>query len=99
MWPQGAAGQPPQDEADLWPRAKDGKLDAEKKLASLARVDPKLLSPLEHRREASQAHLAIIRSRKEVVVRSRAQLITSAERSSLLELVWPSVLRRAFTRR
>ena len=37
-------------------------------------MDPKLLSPLEHRGEASQAHLALIRSR-EVVVRSRAQLI------------------------
>jgi transposase len=49
------------------------KLDAQK-LARLARVDPKLLSPLEHRGEASQAHLALIRSR-EVVVRSRAQLI------------------------
>jgi transposase len=52
---------------------KTDKLDAEK-LARLARVDPKLLSPLEHRGEASQAHLALIRSR-EVVVRSRAQLI------------------------
>ena len=52
---------------------KTDKLDAEK-LARLARVDPKLLSPLEHRGEQSQAHLALIRSR-EVVVRSRAQLI------------------------
>jgi len=52
---------------------KTDKLDAEK-LGRLARVDPKLLSPLEHRGEASQAHLALIRSR-EVVVRSRAQLI------------------------
>src|SRR5215216_1494359 len=52
---------------------KTDKLDAEK-LARLARVDPKLLSPLAHRGEASQAHLALIRSR-EVVVRSRAQLI------------------------
>ena len=53
---------------------KTDKLDAEK-LARLARVGPKLLSPLEHRGEASQAHLALIRSREEVVVRSRAQLI------------------------
>ena len=52
---------------------KTDKLDAEK-LARLARVDPKVLSPLEHRREASQAHLALIGSH-EVVVRSRAQLI------------------------
>src|SRR5215211_3254624 len=51
---------------------KTDKLDAQK-LARLARVDPKLLSPLEHRGEASQAHLALIRSRQ-VVVRSRAQL-------------------------
>ncbi|MDP8925565.1 MAG: hypothetical protein M3M97_01360 [Actinomycetota bacterium] len=49
------------------------KLDAEK-LARLARVDPKLLWPLEHRGEASQAHLALIRSR-EVLIRSRVQLI------------------------
>ncbi len=78
---------------------KTDKLDAEK-LARLARVDPKLLSPLEHRGEASQAHLALIRSR-EVVVRSRAQLINHvyAERSSLLGLVCPSALRRAFTRK
>jgi transposase len=52
---------------------KTDRLDAEK-LARLARVDPKLLWPLEHRGEASQAHLALIRSR-EVVVRSRAGLI------------------------
>jgi transposase len=52
---------------------KTDKLDAEK-LARLARVDPKLLSPLEHRGEASQAHLALIRSR-EVLIRSRVQLI------------------------
>jgi transposase len=54
-------------------RRKTDKLDAEK-LARLARVDPKLLPPLEHRGEASQAHLALIRSR-EVLVRSRVQLI------------------------
>jgi transposase len=54
---------------------KTDRLDAEK-LARLARVDPKLLFwPLEHRGEASQAHLALIRSREEVVVRSRAGLV------------------------
>src|SRR3712207_1732957 len=52
---------------------KTDQVDAQK-LARPGRVDPKLLSPLEHRGEASQAHLALIRSR-EVVVRSRAQLI------------------------
>ena len=78
---------------------KTDKLDAEK-LARLARVDPKLLSPLEHRGEASQAHLALIRSR-EVVVRSRAQLINHVRGTvkSFGALVCPSALRRAFTRK
>src|SRR5215207_1449516 len=52
---------------------KTDKLDAEN-LARLARVDPKLLYPLKHRGEDSQAHLAIIRSR-EALVGSRTQLI------------------------
>jgi transposase len=52
---------------------KTDKLDA-KKLARLARVDPELLYPIEHRGEESQAHLALIHSR-EVLVRSRTQLI------------------------
>src|SRR5947209_19850 len=52
---------------------KSDKIDAQK-LARLARADPELLYPVEHRGEASQAHLALIRSR-EVMVRSRAKLI------------------------
>ena len=52
---------------------KTDKLDAES-LARLARVDPKLLYPLKHRGEGSQAHLALIRSR-EALVGSRTQLI------------------------
>jgi transposase len=77
---------------------KTDKLDAEK-LARLARVDPKLLSPLEHRGEASQAHLALIRSR-EVLVRSRAQLINHLRGTvKSFGVVCPSALRRAFTRR
>ena len=47
--------------------------DAEN-LARLARVDPKLSYPLKHRGEASQAHMAIIRSR-EALVSSRTQLV------------------------
>jgi hypothetical protein len=78
---------------------KTDKLDAEK-LARLARVDPKLLSPLEHRGEASQAHLcrssARARCWSDLALNS---LITSEERSSRLGLVCPSALRRAFTRR
>jgi transposase len=54
-------------------RKKNDKLDAEN-LARLARVDPKLLYPLKHRGEDSQAHLALIRSR-EALVGVRTQLV------------------------
>jgi transposase len=43
-------------------------------LARLARVDPKLLYPLKHRGEESQAHMALIRSR-EALVSCRTQLV------------------------
>jgi transposase len=52
---------------------KSDKLDAQK-LARLARLDPELLYPVEHRGADSQAHLALIHSR-EALVRSRTQLI------------------------
>jgi transposase len=52
---------------------KTDRLDAQK-LARLARVDPELLYPIEHRGEQSQAHLALIHSR-DALVRSRTQLI------------------------
>lgn len=52
---------------------KSDKLDAEN-LARLARLDPKLLSPLKHRDEASQAHLALLRSR-EALVSTRTKLV------------------------
>jgi transposase len=54
-------------------KRKTDEIDAEN-LARLARLDPKLLYPLKHRGEDSQAHLAIIRSR-ETLVGSRTQLI------------------------
>ena len=54
-------------------KRKTDEIDAEN-LARLARVDPKLLYPLEHRGEDSQAHLAIIRSRQ-VFVDARTQLV------------------------
>jgi transposase len=54
-------------------KRKNDKLDAEN-LARLARLDPKLLYPLRHRGEGSQAHLAIIRSR-EALVGCRTQLV------------------------
>jgi len=54
-------------------KRKTDKLDAEN-LARLARLDPKLLYPLKHRGEDSQAHMAIIRSR-EALVSCRTQLV------------------------
>jgi transposase len=53
---------------------KTDKIDAEN-LARLARVDPKLLAPLKHREENTQAHfLALLRSR-EALVQARTQLV------------------------
>jgi transposase len=54
-------------------KRKTDEIDAEN-LARLARLDPKLLYPLRHRGEGSQAHLALIRSR-EALVGSRTQLV------------------------
>jgi transposase len=54
-------------------KRKTDEIDAEN-LARLARVDPKLLYPLKHRGEESQAHMAIIRSR-EALVSARTQLV------------------------
>jgi transposase len=54
-------------------KRKTDEVDAEN-LARLARVDPKLLYPLKHRSEDSQAHLAIIRSRQ-ALVGARTQLV------------------------
>jgi transposase len=54
-------------------KRKTDEIDAEN-LARLARLDPKLLYPLKHRGEASQAHLALIRSR-EALVSARTQLV------------------------
>ncbi len=52
---------------------KNDKIDAEK-LARLARLDPKLLSPIKHRGESSQAHLALLRSR-DALVGARTKLV------------------------
>jgi transposase len=54
-------------------RRKTDEVDAEN-LAPLARLDPKLLYPLKHRDENSQAHMAIIRSRQ-ALVGCRTQLV------------------------
>jgi transposase len=54
-------------------KRKTEEIDAEI-LARLARLDPKLLYPLKHRGEESQAHMALIRSR-EALVSCRTQLV------------------------
>ena len=54
-------------------KQKTDEVDAEN-LARLARLDPRLLYPLRHRGEESQAHMAIIRSRQ-ALVGSGTQLV------------------------
>jgi transposase len=54
-------------------KRKTDEIDAEN-LTHLARLDPKLLYPVEHRSEDSQAHMAIIRSRQ-ALVDCRTQLV------------------------
>jgi transposase len=55
---------------------KNDRIDAEK-LARLARIDPKLLSPIHHRSEQAQMDLAQIRVREQMVA-SRTSLINAA---------------------
>jgi transposase len=57
-------------------KRKTDEVDAEN-LARLARLDPKLLYPLRHRGEDSQAHMAMIRSRQ-ALVGARTQLVNHA---------------------
>jgi len=54
-------------------KQKTDEVDAEN-LARLARLDPRLLYPVKHRGEDSQAHLALIRSRQ-ALVGCRTQLV------------------------
>jgi transposase len=55
---------------------KNDRVDA-RHLARLARVDPKLLSPIQHRGEQAQLDLAVIRARAELM-EARTKLINSA---------------------
>jgi transposase len=55
---------------------KDDRMDA-RTLARLARVDPQLLSPVQHRSAHAQIHLMVIRARAELV-RARTALVNSA---------------------
>jgi transposase len=55
---------------------KNDRIDA-RQLARLARVDPKLLSPIQHRGEQAQRDLAVIRGRAELIA-ARTKLVNSA---------------------
>jgi transposase len=55
---------------------KNDRMDAEQ-LARLGRVDPKLLSPIQHRGPEAQADLAVVRARM-TLVDARTELINSA---------------------
>ena len=57
-------------------RCKDDRLDAQT-LAWLARIDPKLLSPVRHRSARAQADLTVIRARAGLV-RARTALVNTA---------------------
>jgi transposase len=57
-------------------RRKDDRLDAQA-LARLARIDPRLLSPVQHRSAQAQADLSVIRARY-ALVRTRTALVCSA---------------------
>jgi transposase len=79
-------------------RRKTDEVDAEN-LARLARLDPKLLYPVRHRGEGSQAHLALIRSRQ-ALIGCRTQLVNHVpkERSSPSGPACPSALQGPSTR-
>ena len=57
-------------------RQKDDRLDAQA-LARLARIDPQLLSPIQHRSAQAQADLSVIRARY-ALVRARTALVCAA---------------------
>jgi transposase len=74
MRPRGPGGRIPRKVRLIYTnKRKTDNADAEN-LARLARVDPKLLYPLKHRGEESQAHMALIRSRQ-ALVDCRTQLV------------------------
>ena len=79
-------------------KQKTDEVDAEN-LARLARLDPKLLYPVAHRGEDSQAHMALIRSRQ-ALVGCRTRLVNHVPKgqSSLSGPACPSVLQGASTR-
>ncbi len=78
---------------------KTDRIDAEK-LARLARLDPRLLSPIKHRGESSQAHLALLHSR-DTLVGTRTKLVNPGygARSRPSGFACPSARRRVSTTR
>jgi hypothetical protein len=72
--PRGAGGQRAQIAAHLRQQAQNRGGRRLKNLARLARLDPKLLYPVRHRGEGSQAHMAMIRSRQ-ALIGCRTQLV------------------------
>jgi transposase len=79
-------------------RNKNDSVDAEY-LARLVRVDPKLLSPVEHRSERAQEHIALFRSR-DVLVRTRTGLISHVRGTvKSLGMRLPSCAAEAFSSR
>jgi transposase len=72
--PRGPGGERSQIGPHLLKQAQDRRGRRLKNLARLARLDPKLLYPLRHRGEESQAHIALIRSRQ-VLIGCRTQLV------------------------
>jgi len=79
-------------------RRKNDNVDAEY-LARLVRVDPKLLSPVEHRSEAAQRIVALLRSR-DAMVKTRSRLITHV-RCAVKSVGWrvPACSAEAFVKR
>ena len=79
-------------------KRKTDEIDAEN-LARLARLDPKLLYPVRHRGEESQAHMALIRSRQ-ALVDCRTQLVNpgNAGRSNPSVIACPSAPQGPSTR-
>jgi len=61
----------------IWGSGRKGDTTDAEALARLGRVDPALLRPIEHRSEATQCDLAVLRSR-DALVRSRTLLINAA---------------------
>lgn len=57
-------------------RRKDDRLDAQA-LARLVRIDPRLVSPIQHRSAQAQADLSLIRARY-ALVRARTALVNDA---------------------